>query len=107
MARPRSFGWKQSIRLAMHPTECIPTDSSRKRHMSSSPGRNQIYPNFESLVANASFIRRKGSVSLKVDVMKVSFLVMHQTPKHIGMITESGAGVPEKPAGKGQIGNGG
>ena len=48
-----------------------------------SPGRNQIYPTFESLVANASFIRRKASVSLRVDVMKDSFLVMHQTPKHI------------------------
>ena len=83
MARPRSFGRKQSIRLAMHPTECIPTDSSRKRHMNSSPGRNQTYPTFESLVANASFIRKKGSVSLRVDVMKDSFLVMHQTPKHI------------------------
>ena len=83
MARPRSFGRKQSIRLAMHPTECIPTDSSRKLHMSTSPGRNQIYPTFESLVANTSFIRRKCSVSLRVDVMKDSFLVMHQTPKHI------------------------
>ena len=42
-----------------------------------------IYHTFESLVANASSIRRKGSVSLRVDVMKDSFLVMHQTPKHI------------------------
>src|SRR6185369_4377237 len=83
MARPRSFGRKQSTRRVMHPTECILTDSSRKLHMSSSPGRNQIYHTFESLVANASSTRRKGSVSLKVDVMKVSFLVMHQTPKHI------------------------
>ena len=82
-ARPKNFGRKQSIRRVMHPTECIPTDSSRKLHMSSSPGRNQIYHTFESLVANASSTRRKGSVSLKVDVMKVSFLVMHQTPKHI------------------------
>src|SRR6185312_3324859 len=59
MAHPRSFGRKQSIRRVIHPTECIPTDSSRKLHMSSSPGRNQIYPTFESLVANASSIRRK------------------------------------------------
>src|SRR6185295_18554777 len=83
MARPRSFGRKQSTRRVMHPTECILTDSSRKLHMSSSPGGNQIYHTFESLVANASSIRRKGSVSLRVDVIKVSFLVMHQTPKHI------------------------
>jgi TFIIF-interacting CTD phosphatase-like protein len=83
MARSRSFGRKQSIQLAMHPTGCISTDSSRKRHMNSSPGRNQTSPTFESLVANASFIRRKGSVSLRVDVMNDSFLVMHQTPKHI------------------------
>src|SRR6185369_12041016 len=82
MARPRSFGRKQSIRRVMHPTKCIPTDSSRKLHMSSSPRRNQIYPTFESLVANVSSIRRKSSVSLRVDVMKDSFLVMHQTPKH-------------------------
>ena len=52
--------WAEAINTAcMHPTECIPNDSSRKLHMSSSPGRNQIYPTFESLVANASFIRRK------------------------------------------------
>jgi hypothetical protein len=82
MARPRSFGRKQSTRRVMHPTECILTDSSRKLHISSSPGGNQIYHTFESSVANVSSIRRKGSVSLKVDVMKVSFLVMHQTPKH-------------------------
>jgi len=74
---------EQSIRLVMHPTGCISTDSSRKRHMNSSLGRNQTSPTFESLVANASFIRRKCSVSLRVDVMKDSFLVMHQTPKHI------------------------
>jgi hypothetical protein len=83
MAHPRSFGRKQSTRRVMHPTECILTDSSRKLHMSSSPEGNQIYHTFESLVANASSIRRKGSVSLRVDVMKVFFLVMHQTPKHI------------------------
>src|SRR6185436_6072402 len=59
MARPRGFGRKQSIRLAMHPAGCISTDSSRKRHMNSSPGRNQTYPTFESLVANDSFIRKK------------------------------------------------
>ena len=57
--------------------------SSRKCHINSSPGRNQTSPIFESLVANASFTRRKGSVSLRVDVMKDSFLVMHQTAKHI------------------------
>ena len=51
--------------------------------MNSSPGRSQTSPTFESLVANVSSIRRKGSVSLKIDVMKDSFLVMHQTPKHI------------------------
>src|SRR6185436_5379845 len=61
MARPRCFGRKQSTRRVMDPTECILTDASRKLQMSSSPGRNQIYPTFESLVANASSIRRKGS----------------------------------------------
>ena len=61
--------WAEAINTAcvMHPTECITTDSSRKLHMISSPGRNQIYPTFESLVANASSIRRKGLVCLRVD----------------------------------------
>ena len=76
--------WAEAINTACHASNRVYLHRLlKKRHMNSSPGRNQIYPTSESLVANASSIRRKGSVSLKVDVMRVSFLVMHQTPKHI------------------------
>ena len=95
MARQRGFGRKQSIRLAMHQTECIPTDSSRKLHMSSSPGRNQIYHTFESLVANASFIRRKCLVSLRVDVMKVSFLGYASNSKAYSVFNQTSGLVEE------------
>ena len=39
---------------------------------------NRVYPH--RLLKKTPY---EGSVSLKVDVMKVSFLVMRQTPKHI------------------------
>jgi hypothetical protein len=56
--------------------------------MSSSLGRSLTSPTSVSLDANASSIRRKHSINLKVDVTKGSFLVMCQTPKHIRYSTK-------------------
>ena len=77
--------WAEAINTACHASSRVyPHRLLKKTPYELITGRKpNIYPTFESLVANASFIRRKGSVSLRVDVMKVSFLVMHQTPKHI------------------------
>jgi hypothetical protein len=51
--------------------------------MSSLLGGNLISPTSGSLVVSVSYTRRKDLANLKLDVMRVSFLVMHQTPKHI------------------------
>jgi hypothetical protein len=67
----------------MHQIESASIDSLRRHHTSSSLGRSLTSPASVSLDANASSTRRKDSVNLKVDVMKVSFLVMRQTPNHI------------------------
>jgi hypothetical protein len=88
MEHPKSFGWKQSIRLVMHQIKSTSIDSLIRHHTSSSLGRSLAYPTSVSLDANASSIRRKHSVNLKVDVMKGSFLVMRQTPKHIEYSTK-------------------
>jgi hypothetical protein len=52
-------------------------------------GGSPISPTFGSLVVSVSYKRRKDLANLKVDVMRVSFLVMHQTPKHIDYSTKS------------------
>jgi hypothetical protein len=72
----------------MHQIESTSIDSLRRRHASSSLGRSLTFPTSVSLDANASSTRRKDSVNLKVDVMKGSFLVMRQTPKHIEYSTK-------------------
>jgi hypothetical protein len=51
-------------------------------------GKKLNIPTSVSLDENASSIRRKDSINLKVDVMKGSFLVMRQTPKHIEYSTK-------------------
>ena len=80
-ARRRIFGRKQSTRLAMRPTASIYIAYLARPHMSSSFGENPISSTFGSLDASASSTRRKGSVNLKRDVILVSLLVMHQTPR--------------------------
>ena len=76
--------WAEAINTACHASNRVyPRRLLKKTPYELITGKKPNYPTFESLVANASFIRRKGSVSLRVNVMKVSFLVMHQTPKHI------------------------
>jgi hypothetical protein len=52
-------------------------------------GGSLISHTSESLVVSISYIRRKDLVNLKVDVMSVSFLIMHQTPNHIEYSTKS------------------
>jgi hypothetical protein len=88
MEHPKRFGRKQSTQLVMHQIESTSIDSLIRRYMSSSLGRSLTSPTSVSLDANASSTRRKGSVNLKVDVIKGSFLVMHQTPKHIEYSTK-------------------
>jgi hypothetical protein len=56
--------------------------------MSSLLGGSLISPTSESLFVSASYTRRKSLANLKVDVMMVSFLVMHQTSKHIEYSTK-------------------
>jgi hypothetical protein len=51
-------------------------------------GGSLISPTFESLVVSVSYTRRKDLTNLKVDVMRVSYLVVHQTPKHIDYSTK-------------------
>jgi hypothetical protein len=51
--------------------------------MSSSLGGSPISPTFGYLVVSVSYTRRNDLANLKVDVMRVSFLVMHQTLKYI------------------------
>jgi hypothetical protein len=63
-------------------------DFLRRPHMSSLLGGSPISPTFGSLVVSFSYTRRKDLANLKVDVMRVSFLVMHQTPKHIEYSTK-------------------
>jgi hypothetical protein len=60
----------------------------RRLHMSSLLGGSPISPTSGSLVVSVSYTRRKDLADLKVDVMRVSFLVMHQTPKHIEYSTK-------------------
>jgi hypothetical protein len=56
--------------------------------MSSLLGGSPISPTSESSVVSVSYTRRKDLANLKVDVMRVFFLVMHQTPKHIQYSTK-------------------
>jgi hypothetical protein len=56
--------------------------------MSSLLGGSQISPTFGSLVISVSYKRRKDLANLKLDVMMISFLIMHQTPKHIEYSTK-------------------
>ena len=56
--------------------------------MNSLLGESPTSPTSASLGTSASSTRRKDLVNLKVDVMKVSFLVMHLTPKHIEYSTK-------------------
>jgi hypothetical protein len=56
--------------------------------MSSLLGESLISPTSESLVVSVSYTRSKDLANLKVDVMRVFFLVMHQTPKHIEYSTK-------------------
>jgi hypothetical protein len=83
MAHRRDFGWKLSIRRVMQQIGSIFIDFLRRLHMSSLLGGSLISPTSGSLVVSVSYTRRKDLANLKVDVMRVSFLVMHQTPKHI------------------------
>jgi hypothetical protein len=48
--------------------------------MSSLLGGRLISPTSGSSVVSVSYTRRKDLANLKVDVMRISFLVMHQTP---------------------------
>jgi len=76
--------WAEAINTACHASNRMYLHRLlKRRHTNSSSGRSQTSPTSESLGANASFIRRKDSISSKVGAMKGSFLVMHQTPKHI------------------------
>jgi hypothetical protein len=56
--------------------------------MSSLLGGNLISPTFESLVVSVSYTIRKDLTNLKVDMMGVYFLAMHQTSKHIEYLTK-------------------
>jgi hypothetical protein len=51
-------------------------------------GGSIISHNSGSLVVSVLYTRRKDLANLKVDVMRVSFLVMHQTLKHIEYSTK-------------------
>jgi hypothetical protein len=56
--------------------------------MSSLLGGSPISSTSRSLVVSVSYTRRKDLANLKIDVMRVSFLVMHQTAKHIEYSTK-------------------
>jgi hypothetical protein len=83
MAHRRDFGQKLSIRRVIQQIGSIFIDFLRRLHTSSLLGGSLISPTFGSLVVSVSYTRRKDLVNLEVDVMRVSFLAMHQTPKHI------------------------
>jgi hypothetical protein len=57
--------------------------------MSSLLRGSTISPTFASLVVSVSYTRRKDLANLKVDIMRISFLAMHQTAKHIEYSTKS------------------
>jgi hypothetical protein len=83
MAHHKDFGRKLSIRRVIQQIRSIFIDFLRRLHLSSLLGGSLISPTFESLVVSVSYTRKKDLANLKVDVMRVSFLIMHQTPKHI------------------------
>jgi hypothetical protein len=56
--------------------------------MSSLLGGSPISPTSRYLVVSVSYTRKKDLTNLKVDVMRVSFLAMHQTPKQIEYSTK-------------------
>jgi hypothetical protein len=56
--------------------------------MSSLLGGSLISPTSGSLVVSVLYTRRKDLANLKVYVMMVSFLFMHQTPKYIEYSTK-------------------
>jgi hypothetical protein len=88
MTHQRDFGWKLSIRRVMQQIGSIFIDFLRRLYMSSLLGESLISPTSESLVVSVSYTRSKDLANLKVDVMRVFFLVMHQTPKHIEYSTK-------------------
>jgi hypothetical protein len=85
---PKKF-WAEAINTACHASNRVYIH----RLLEKTPyelliGKKLNIPTSVSLDENASSIRRKDSINLKVDVMKGSFLVMRQTPKHIEYSTK-------------------
>jgi hypothetical protein len=72
----------------MQQIESIFIDFLRRAHMSFLLGGSPISHTFGSLVVGVSYTRRKDLANLKVDVMMISFLVMHQTLKYIEYSTK-------------------
>jgi hypothetical protein len=79
----------EAINTACHATNRVYLHRLlEKTHMSSLLGGSPISPTSGFLVVSVSYTRRKDLANLKVDVMRVSFLVMHRTPKHIEYSTK-------------------